>query len=164
MTEIIKNFLLESVGKQLCVFLCAMLPVIELRGALPFGCVIGLPFWQNYLLSVAGNLLPVPFILLFIRAIINQMKKSKHFCKIAVWLEKRAAARRGKVEKYAVFGLYLFVAIPLPMTGAWMGALIAALMEMKFGRSMLFITAGVLTAGVIVSLITYSVSGLFSLF
>ena len=149
---------------HLYVFLISMVPIIELRGAIPVGAVMGLPLWSNYLAAVLGNLLPVPFILLFIRKILAWMKTTKRLAKIALWLEEKAQKGVKKVEKYAALGLFAFVAIPLPGTGAWTGALIAALFEMKPRYAMLSILCGVLAAGVIMSLASYGLVGAFDFF
>ena len=140
-------------------FLLSMVPVIELRGAIPLGAGLGLPWYINYIVCVVGNFLPVPFILLFIRAVLNWMKKVPKLDKIALWLEARAAKNSDRVSKYATWGLMLFVAIPLPGTGAWTGSLVAALLEMRLKHSLLSVFFGVLVAGVIVSLIAYGALG-----
>ena len=157
MGEIIKEFFLEIVGKELCVFFCSMLPVIELRGAIPMAFALGLPWWQAYLISVLGNLLPVPFILLLINLVIKWMSSSKvtFFNKIANFLLKKVEKNRERIEKYSFWGLFLFVAIPLPMTGAWTGALVAAVVGVKPLKAFLSVLLGVLLAGVIVTLIVY---------
>lgn len=162
MKEAIANFFLETVGREWCVFFCSLLPIIELRGAIPLGAGFGLPFWQTYLISVIGNILPVPFILLFIKGILTWMSKCrvKAFNKVAGWLFRKAEKNRGKVEKYASLGLVLFVAIPLPGTGAWTGSLVAAIMDMKFWRAFLSALIGVLVAGVIMTLISYGVAAI----
>lgn len=133
-----------------------MVPIIELRGAIPVGIAMGLNPVLTFLLSILGNLLPVPFILLFIRMILDWMKDSRFFwgipAKVANWLFAKADKHRGAIEKYATFGLFLFVAIPLPGTGAWTGALVAALFGMSFKKAILSITCGVLTAGIIMTL------------
>ena len=100
MTEAIQNFFLETVGREWCVFFCSMIPIIELRGAIPLGAALGLPWWQNYLISIAGNFLPVPFILLFINAILRWMSQSrvKFFNKVANWLFSKAEKNREKIE------------------------------------------------------------------
>lgn len=164
MVKTIENFLLNTLGKELCVFICSMIPIIELRGAIPLGAGLGLNVFLTYFLSVLGNILPVPFILLFITAILNFMKKCKGLKKIALWVEAKADKHKAKIEKYAYLGLLLFVAIPLPGTGAWTGALIAAVMKMKFWRSLFFITLGVLSAGVIMSLVSYGIAGVINIF
>ena len=98
MGEIISKFFLEIVGKELCVFFCSMLPIIELRGAIPLACAMGLPWWQAYLISVVGNLLPVPFILIFINMVIKWMKNSKvkFFNKIATFLLTKVEKNKKK--------------------------------------------------------------------
>ena len=158
MGEIIKEFFLEIVGKELCVFFCSMLPVIELRGAIPMAFALGLPWWQAYLISVLGNLLPVPFILLLINLVIKWMSSSKvtFFNKIANFLLKKVEKNRERIEKYSFWGLFLFVAIPLPMTGAWTGSLVAAVVGVKPLKAFLSVLLGVLLAGVIVTLIVYA--------
>ena len=96
MTDAIEQFFLETVGRNWCVFFCSMLPIIELRGAIPLGAGLGLHFWQNYLISIVGNMLPVPFILLLIRWVLEMMKKVKGLRNIALWLETKAEKNRPK--------------------------------------------------------------------
>lgn len=141
----------------LYVFVISMVPIIELRGAIPVGYGLGLPFFINYIICCIGNLIPVPFILLFIKWLLNFMSSSKigFFNKTANFVLKKADKNKGKITKYATWGLFLFVAIPLPGTGAWTGALVASLLDMKRSRTMLSITAGVIAAGLIMSLICY---------
>ncbi|MBP3412481.1 MAG: small multi-drug export protein [Oscillospiraceae bacterium] len=139
--------------KYLITFLISMVPVIELRGAIPYGITAGLEPWLVYPLAAIGNLLPVPFILLFIRKIFQWMKRYEKLGKIATKLEERAASKSGKVKKSEFIGLLLFVAIPLPGTGAWTGALIAALMDMRLKRAISSIALGVVMAGLIITLV-----------
>ena len=139
--------------KYLITFLISMVPVIELRGAIPYGVGFGLVPWVVCILAILGNMLPVPFILLFIRKILEWMKRYEKLGKIATKLEDRAANKSGKVKKSEFIGLMLFVAIPLPGTGAWTGALIAALMKMRIRRALPTILAGVVIAGIIVTLV-----------
>jgi len=146
---------MESLLDYLWVFFCSMVPLIELRGSIPIGAGLGLPWFLNFLVSVFGNMLPIPFILLFIRQVLAWMKTTKHFSKIALWLEYKAEKNKGKVMKYATFGLALFVGIPLPGTGAWTDALVAALMNMRMKYSLPSIFAGVLLAAFIMSGISY---------
>lgn len=151
-------------NKLLYVFLCSMLPIIELRGSIIMGAGLGLAWWQNYLISVVGNLLPIPFILLFIRYILDWMKNIKGLSKIALWLEAKADKHSKRVLKYASLGLFLFVAIPLPGTGAWTGALIAALLKMRMKYSLVSISLGVLCAGVIMVCASYGFVGFLNIF
>ena len=164
MTEAIKTFFLDVVGEELCVLFCSMIPIIELRGAIPMAAVFGLPWWQAYLLSVLGNMIPVPFILLFINTIIKWMAGSrvKFFNKIANWLLAKVEKNREKIEKYSFWGVCFFVAVPLPVTGAWTGSLVAATVGMKFWKALLSAVLGVLIAGAIVSLIVYGGIGFLS--
>lgn len=147
----------------LLTFLVAMVPVVELRGAIPFGVVRGLNHWTAIIASVLGNLVPVPFIILFIRRIFAWMRA--HMPKLdglVTRMEKKAEKNRAAVEKYAFWGLAILVAIPLPGTGAWTGALVAAMMEMRLKRAFPAIVIGVVIAGVIVSIVTYGAQAIFS--
>ena len=147
----------------LLTFLVAMVPVVELRGAIPFGVVRGLNIWTVIIASVLGNLVPVPFIILFIRRIFAWMRA--HMPKLdglVTRMEKKAEKNRAAVEKYAFWGLAILVAIPLPGTGAWTGALVAAMMEMRLKRAFPAIVIGVVIAGVIVSVVTYGAQAIFS--
>ena len=164
MVDAIETFLFQTLGRELCVFICSMIPIIELRGAIPLGAGMGMGLVETYLLSIIGNMIPVPFILLLIRAVLDFMKKVKGLKKIALWVEAKADKHKGKIEKYAYVGLFLFVAIPIPGTGAWTGSLIAALMRMKFWKSLLWVTLGVLTAGVIMSVISFGFAGAIGFF
>ena len=140
-------------------FLLSMVPIVELRGAIPLGAALGLPWYINYIICVIGSFLPVPFILLFIRSVLNFMKKVPKLDKIALWLEARAAKNSDKVSRYATLGLFVFVALPLPGTGAWTGSLVAALMEMRLKHSLLSVFCGVIVAGVLLTLISYGALG-----
>jgi len=157
MIHSIEKFILKIFSKKLAVFLCSMLPIIELRGAVPLGASLGLRWYESFFISIIGNMLPVPFILLFIRAILELMKKTKKLSKIALWLEKKADKNKDKINKYSFWGLFVFVAIPLPGTGAWTGSLVAALMKIRFGKAFLAVLLGVITAGVILTLASYGV-------
>lgn len=141
------------------VFLCSMVPIIELRGAIPLGATLELPFYLNYIICVIGNMIPVPFILLFIRHILNWMKKLPKLDKIAIWIENKAEKNKAKVLKYATFGLFFFVALPLPGTGAWTGSLVAAMLDMRLKKAIPAILLGVMTAGIIMTLASYGVLG-----
>ncbi len=140
-------------GKALITFLISMVPVIELRGAIPYGMAHGLAPWLACAVSIVGNMLPVPFILLFIRKFLHWMKRYPKLGRIAEKLERRAANKSGRVRKSELIGLCLLVAIPLPGTGAWTGALVAALMEMRLKRALPTIFLGVVLAGIIVTLV-----------
>ena len=157
MTEAIETFFLETVGRELCVFFCSMLPIIECRGAVPLGFALGLPWWQTALFALAGNLLPVPFILLFIRAVLRWMRKSSigFFSKIAAWLDRKVEKHKGTIEKYSYLGVMIFVAVPFPGTGAWTGTLISSVLGLEPKKSFLAAALGVLGATTIMMLISY---------
>lgn len=139
--------------KALITFLISMVPIVELRGAIPYGVTAGLNPWLTFALAVMGNMLPIPFILLFIRKIFDWMKRYPKLAKIAEKFEARAAKKSGTVKKSETIGLCILVAIPLPGTGAWTGALVAALMNMRIKRALPTIFVGVLIAGLAVTLI-----------
>ena len=146
----------------LYVFLISILPIVELRGAIPVGAALGVEFYFNYIAAVAGNLLPVPFILLFIPKILGLLNQYKPFKPIVSWLWKKADKHSERVLSGAFIGLMTFVFLPLPGTGAWTGALIASLFKLPFGRSLLAITVGVMLCGVLMSLASYGVVGFLS--
>ena len=154
------SFLQNSfIGKIILTLLWAMVPVVELRGAIPIGVGVGLPLWISILVSIIGNMLPVPFIILFIRQIFKWMRKvNKTFARIVDKMEEKANKHRDKVTRYGFWGLFILVAIPLPGTGAWTGALVAAMMDLRLKTALPAIFFGVVGAAVIVSIITYGVS------
>ncbi len=137
----------------------AMLPVIELRGAIPVGVGLGFSNLESFIIAYIGNLLPLPFIILFIRRIFRWMKKKNGKIRdFALKLEQKGKKHEPKIRKYGPWGLLIFVAVPLPGTGGWTGALIAALMNMRLRISLPVIAVGVLIAGVIVTLLTAGVT------
>ena len=166
MIEAIESFLTETLGAHFGVMICAMLPIIELRGAIPLGAALGMPWWQNYLFAVLGNMIPVPFILLFVKKVIAWMTSSrvKFFNKIGGFLTRKAEKNREKIEKYSFWGVCLFVAVPLPVTGAWTGSLVAATIDMKFWKALLSCLFGVLLAGAVMTLASYGVVAAFQIF
>jgi len=136
-------------------FLISMVPLIELRGAIPVGAAMDLPFWECVSLSIIANMLPVPFIILFIRKIFDFCHKKKWFVKQINWLENRVMKKSGVVKKYEAIGLAIFVGIPLPGTGAWSGALLAALLDIRMKSALPAILAGVVIAGILVGGVSY---------
>lgn len=157
MKEIIEAFLYEILGKELSVFICSMLPVIELRGSIPMAFALGMPWWESYVISVIGNMIPVPIILIVINSLLKWMSASKiKLCNIfANFLLGKIEKNRARIEKYSFWGLCFFVAIPLPATGAWTGAMVAATIGLKPWKAILSTFLGVLIAGAIVTIIVY---------
>ena len=150
-----------NAGKVIGIFLISLLPVIELRGSIPVGYYQGLPWYTNMITSIIGNLLPVPFILLFVVKVFEFMKKRNIMVGFIEKIEKRAMSRSDSIANKEVIGLMLFVAIPLPGTGAWTGALIAALLQFNRKKSFMYICIGVLIAASLVTLGVYGVIGSF---
>ena len=144
----------------LTTFFISMVPVLELRGAIPIGVAGGLPPLAAMCIAILGNLAPVPFLLVFTRRVFNWLKTKGRIRLLVERLERRAAKKSRLVLNYAWLGLCILVAIPLPGTGAWTGALVAALMNMRLKRAMPAITLGVVIAGLIVTCLTYGVTHL----
>lgn len=146
------------VGKLVMTLLLSMVPVIELRGSIPVAVSSGIPVWLAACVSVVGNMLPVPFIIIFTRKIFAWIRR--HLPKLdgfVARLEKRAEEKSDVVRKSSFWGLVILVAIPLPGTGAWTGALIAAMLEMRLKYALPAIVLGVVIAGILVSLASLGV-------
>lgn len=163
MTDYIVNALTGAdLGAYFVTLIVSMIPVIELRGAIPLGVSLGLSHFDAMWVSMLGNMLPVPFIILFIRPIFKWMtRKSEKLGRVVEKLEARAEGKWDKVHKYQFFGLAIFVGIPLPGTGAWTGALIAAVMDMRMRSALPSIALGVVMAGLLVTGITYGFTSIF---
>lgn len=136
--------------------LIAMMPVLELRGAIPYGLARGLPFWPVFGLSLVGNLIPAPFIILFIRRIFLFLRRSTKLGPTIDRLERKAHVKGRIMNKYKTLGLFILVAIPLPGTGAWTGALVAGVLDIRMRNALPAISLGVLAAGLIVTAVSYS--------
>lgn len=161
MADFFVNLFREKIPSELIVFIISMMPVLELRGGLIAAKLLGLELIPSFIICYIGNILPIPFILLFIRKIFQFLRDKRGFSKVIQKLEIRSMRKSEKVKRYRTFGLLLFVAIPLPGTGGWTGALIAALMDMRIKTSFPVIALGVLIAGVIVSLLAYALPAVF---
>ncbi len=148
-------------GKIFMTFLISMVPVIELRGAIPIAVHHGLAPAVAIPVAILGNLLPVPFIIIFIRKIFNWIRRHlPRLNRMVDRLEEKGKSKKEIIEKGVFWGLFLFVAIPLPGTGAWTGALIAAMLDMRLKRAFPSILLGVLTAGSIVAFVSYGIAAL----
>lgn len=144
--------------KYLIVFLVSMVPIIELRGAVPIGTGMGLPWIPTLIVSVIGNMIPVPFIYFFARKVLEWGKDKKYIGKFFTWCLKKGHSGGEKLQAKAgrglFFALLLFVGIPLPGTGAWTGILAASLLDMGFKKSVVAVILGVILAGLIMTLIS----------
>lgn len=153
------HFFSNTIPAELTVFLLSLLPVIELRGGILAAKLLSVPMPSAFLICLIGTLLPTPFILLFIQKIFDWMRNTR-FVKMVDRLEAKGRSKFDKINRYKTLGLMIFVAIPLPGTGAWTGSLAAALMKMDFKSSMLSVAVGTLIADVIMCLLSYGVLGL----
>ncbi len=161
MAETLAQFFVElfqdKIPPELTIFVISLMPILELRGGMIAAKILGVSFVKAFLICFAGNMLPIPFILLFIKKIFEWLRKFKFFEKIIVKLEAKTEKNKDKVLRYKSWGLLLFVAVPLPGTGGWTGSLMAALLDIDIKRSLPIIALGVLIAGIIMSLLTYGI-------
>jgi len=149
-------------GEFTLTILVSMIPVVELRGGIPFGVAAGLPVWAAFLAAVIGNLIPVPFIIVYIRRIFQWMRKRlPRLNSLVDRLEDKAHLKGRRVSKYKYLGLAVFVAIPLPGTGAWTGSLAAAFLDMPLRKALPSVILGVLIAGMAISILSYGIVSLF---
>lgn len=145
---------------RILIFIISLMPVLELRGGLIAASILNVDWRLAFVICLIGNMLPIPFILLFIRKIFDVLKKTK-LVKFFEKLEDIANKKAESVMKYKIWGLFLFVAIPLPGTGGWTGALIAGLFNMPFKKSVISISLGILVAGIIMAVLSYGIVGFF---
>lgn len=152
--------LLKDVPPELVVFIISLMPILELRGGLVAAALLGVKWYIAFPLCVIGNMLPIPFILMFIKQIFKFLRKFPGFRTIIPKLEKKAGEKGSLINRGRFIGLYSFVAIPLPGTGAWMGALAATLLDIRMKRSFPIITLGVISAGIIMLIVAYALPDL----
>ena len=151
-----------TLGKLLATFFISMVPVIELRGGLPYGIALGLEYPLALTAAVLGNMVPVPFIIVYIRHIFTWLRKrSRWWDEKIARLEKKAHLKGRVVRKYSTIGLCILVAIPLPGTGAWTGALVAAVLDLRLKRAIPAIFLGVCIAAAIMTVVTFGVIRIF---
>lgn len=154
----------NKIPEELIIFIISLFPILELRGGMIAASLLGLNLIPSFIICYIANMIPIPFILLFIRKIFQFLRDKPFFGKIIEKLEIRSMRKSDSVKKYGKWGLLIFVAIPLPGTGGWTGALIAALMDMRVRTSTLVIGVGVFIAGVIMSVISYGIPALIAMF
>lgn len=148
--------------KELALLIISMFPIVELRGGIVAAALMGVEFIEAFVICIIGNLLPMPIILLFLDKIFAFLRRFRPFGKFVSWLDRKSEKNKGKVERWEFWGLVLFVAIPLPGTGAWTGALVANALKMPFKKSFPAIVVGVCTAAVIMSIISYALPEVFT--
>ena len=149
----------KYVSKEAVVFIISMIPILELRGGLIVSKLLEVPITTAIPLCIIGNIIPIPFILLFIKQIFKWMKKIRLFRGLVEKLENKAMSKSDNIKRYEFWGLVLFVGIPLPGTGAWTGSLIAALLDVDFKKAVLAELLGIAIATVIMSIFSYGLLG-----
>lgn len=149
----------QFISPEGAVFVISMIPILELRGGLLAASLLKIPAATAVPICILGNIIPIPFILLFIRQIFKWLKKTRLFCGLITKLENRAMGKSDKIRCYEFWGLLLFVGIPLPGTGAWTGSLIASLLEIDIKKSSVAILGGIIMATVIMYIVSYTFLG-----
>ena len=149
--------LLGGLGNEAIVFIISMLPILELRGGLIAAALLGVDFLPGYIVSIIGNVLPIPIVLLFLEKILDFLKKIKFTEKLVIKLENKILSKKDQIEKYGYLGLLLFVGIPLPGTGAWTGSGLAVLLHLNRKKSFVYILLGVILASIIMSIFSYGI-------
>lgn len=157
--DLFSNITGSRFGREIVVFIISLMPILELRGGILAAALLKLNPLTGYIISIIGNTIPIPFILLFINKILDYMGKSKikFFNKLSTFVRKKSDKNKGKIEKFGYIGLLLFVGIPLPGTGAWTGSLIASLLNLDRKKSFLYIMAGIILASIIMMIISYGI-------
>ena len=156
------NFFIELFGglnKDIVIFIISLMPILELRGGMLAASLLHVEFLRALCICIVGNLLPIPFILIFLKKVLELFEKWSITSKIVKWLEKKVDNKRSQIDKYGYLGLILFVGIPLPGTGAWTGSLIAIMLGLDKKKSFICILIGVLMASIIMSILSYGVLG-----
>lgn len=153
--QIVKLF--GGLGKEIIVFIISMLPILELRGGLVAATLLKLDFIPAYIISILGNIIPIPLVLLFLEKIFEWLKKFKVTKNLIIKLENKILSKKKQIDKYGYLGLLLFVGIPLPGTGAWTGSALAVLLHLNRKKSFLYIILGVIMASIIMSIFSYGI-------
>ena len=153
------NHLSQFISPEGAVFIISMIPILELRGGLLAASLLKISAAKALPICIVGNIIPIPFILLFIRQIFKWMKKTKTFRGLITKMENRAMGKSDQIKRYEFLGLLLFVGIPLPGTGAWTGALIASLLEVDIKKSSIAILCGLFMASAIMYIVSYGIVG-----
>ena len=151
--------LFHGVSKDVVIFIISLMPILELRGGLLAATLLKIPYLRALIICVIGNVLPIPFVLLFLEMIFKWMEKWSVTKKVVDWLIKKGNSKRSQIDKYGYLGLILFVGIPLPGTGAWTGSLVAILLGLDKKKSFICILIGVMLAAAIMSILSYGILG-----
>jgi len=155
------DFFLHSFPPELAAFIISMLPILELRGGMVFAALAGIPFAKAFIICYLGNIVPFPFLLLFLRKILDWLSRFRLTEKLVTKLVEKARKGGKKLGRYEIFGLFIFAAVPLPGFGGWTGALIAVILDFQIRRAFIALATGTLVAGGIMSILTYLIPGMF---
>lgn len=161
MNGLVKFFIdiFGSLNKDLVIFIISLFPILELRGGMLAATLLHIPYLRALIICIIGNLIPIPFILLFLEYILKLCGKWNFTSKFVRWVEKKVESKRSQIDKYGYLGLILFVGIPLPGTGAWTGSLLAVMLGLDRKKSFICIIIGVLLASIIMSIVSYGILG-----
>ncbi len=162
MAEGLANFFIKIfsfLNKDVLIFIISMMPILELRGGLIAASILKVPFLRALIICLIGNILPTPFILLFLNYIFDLLSKWKVTKKLVDWIKKKTLSKKDTLEKYGYLGILLFVGIPLPGTGMWTGSMLVVLLGMNRKKSVPYIILGILMASVIMSIVSYGILG-----
>ena len=151
--------LFSGISKEIVIFIISLMPILELRGGMLAASLLRVPYLKAVAICVLGNVLPIPFVLLFLETILKLLGKWKITKKFVNWLIKKGNSKREQIDKYGYLGLILFVGIPLPGTGAWTGSLLAILLGLDKKKAFLGILVGVILAAIIMSIVSYGILG-----
>lgn len=160
--ESLVNFFIQIFGgisKDIVIFIISLMPILELRGGMLAASLLHVEFVRALVICIIGNVLPIPFVLLFLEKILNLLEKWNLTKKIVAWLDRKVESKREQIDKYGYWGLILFVGIPLPGTGAWTGSLLAVMLGLNKKKSFICILLGVILASIIMSILSYGILG-----
>ncbi len=149
--------LFSGLNGNIVIFIISLLPILEMRGGMIAATLLGIPYLRALIICMIGNIIPIPFILLFIKKIFEWLKRFRTTGRFVNWLETRTLKKRGQIDRLGFWGLLLFVGIPLPGTGGWTGALLASLLGIPVKRSSVAIGLGICLCAIIMSIITYGI-------
>lgn len=157
-SQIISSFG-NTISKEMIVFIISLMPILELRGGLIAAALLKVPYLKAAIICIVGNILPIPFILIFLNKIFEIMEKWEPTKKLVSFFKTRAIKNKSKIDKYGMLGLILFVGIPLPGTGAWTGALVASVFNMDIKKASISILIGIILVFIIMSIVSYGIIG-----
>ncbi|NLK98520.1 MAG: small multi-drug export protein [Epulopiscium sp.] len=152
---------MDFISTEWMTLIISAIPILEQKAAIPYGIIQGIGFWEVYILTLIGAILPCPIIILFVNKSFEILKNIRWIRPIIEWIESRTMKKSESIVKYELLGLFLFVAIPLPGTGVWTGSLAASLLHLEFKKAFLAVSSGAAVSGLIIAILSYGVGILF---